>query len=217
MSRALYCALILLASAVIAVWGDTRAAQQALTYATSGTCVNSPEGFNSKLEPVNPGTAWTTTFNAVDSADANGNVTEVGQSVDTASFGAGPRMHLPAAHAYKATFTSKTELNSDGSYSVVTGPLSGAFTDGPYSGKNLFGGSRPPAQAVAGPTRGFCPDNYGDASSSDVLTVQRDKVSADLYSDGRGNVFPSVGHWTPAKRLTSGSPEAAALLGAAPV
>ena len=137
MSRALYSALILLASAIIAVRADTRAAQRALTYATSGTCVNSPEGFNSKLEPVNPGTAWTTTFNAVDTVDANGNVTEVGQSVDTASFGAGPRMHLPAAHAFKATFTSKTEPNSDGSYSVVTGPLSGAFTDGPYAGKTF--------------------------------------------------------------------------------
>ncbi len=73
----------------------------------------------------------------MDSVDANGSVTEVGQSVDAASFGAGPRMHLPAAHAFKATFTSKTEPNSDGSYSVVTGPLSGAFTDRPYAGKTF--------------------------------------------------------------------------------
>lgn len=61
---------------------------------TLGTCLASPEGFNSKLEPVNSGVAWTTTFNAVGTADANGNVTELGQSVDSASFGVGPRMHL---------------------------------------------------------------------------------------------------------------------------
>lgn len=137
MRRAFYCVPILLASAAIAVRADPRAQQPAVTYATSGTCVNSPEGFNSKLEPTNPGTTWTTTFNATGSADANGNVTEVGQSVDTASFGAGPRMHMPAASAYKATFTSKAELNPDGSYNIVTGTLSGAFTHGPYAGQTF--------------------------------------------------------------------------------
>ena len=135
MRRALYCTLILIASAAIAVRADPRALT--LTYATSGTCVNSPEGFNSKLEPTNPGTAWMTTFNAAGSADANGNVTEVGQSVDTASFGAGPRMHSPAANAYRGTFTSRAEPNSDGSYSIATGVLSGAFTDGPYAGQTF--------------------------------------------------------------------------------
>ena len=137
MRHALCCVPILLASAAIAVRADPRTPQPALTYATSGTCVNSPEGFNSKLEPTNPGTAWTTTFNAEGSADTNGNVTEVGQSVDTASFGAGPRMHSPAANAYKGTFTSRAEPNSDGSYSIVTGALSGAFTDGPYAGQTF--------------------------------------------------------------------------------
>ena len=137
MRRALSWVLILLTSAVIAARADPRAPQPALTFGTSGTCVNSPEGFNSKLEPTNPGTTWTTTFNAVGSADANGNVTEVGQSVDTASFGAGPRMHMPGASAYKATFTSKAEPNSDGSYNILTGPLSGEFTDGPYAGQTF--------------------------------------------------------------------------------
>ena len=137
MRRALSWVLILLASTAIAVRADPRAPQQALTHATSGTCVNSPEGFNSKLEPTNPGTTWMTTFNAVGSADANGNVTEVGQSVDTASFGAGPRMHMPGAHTYKATFTSKAEPNSDGGYNIVTGTLSGEFTDGPYAGQTF--------------------------------------------------------------------------------
>ncbi|MGA9076673.1 MAG: hypothetical protein WB368_21340 [Candidatus Sulfotelmatobacter sp.] len=137
MRCALSWVLILFASAAVAVRADPRAQQPALTYATSGTCVNSPEGFKSKLQPTNPGTTWTTTFNAMGSADANGNVTEVGQSVDTASFGAGPRMHMPAASAYKATFTSKAELNPHGSYNIVTGTLSGEFTDGPYAGQTF--------------------------------------------------------------------------------
>ncbi len=31
------------------------------TYRSSGTCLASPAGFNSKLEPVNSGVSWTTT------------------------------------------------------------------------------------------------------------------------------------------------------------
>jgi hypothetical protein len=129
--------LILLASAAIAVPAGAGAQQPAHTYATSGTCLNSPGGFNSNLEPANSGTAWTTTFNAVGSADVNGNVTEVGQSVDSASFGVGPRMHMPGASAYKDTFTSTAKPNSDGSYGIVTGTMSGAFTDGPDAGQTF--------------------------------------------------------------------------------
>ncbi len=132
-----FCVLILLASAAIAVPASAGAPQPALTYATSGACLNSPSGFNSNFQPANSGTAWTMTFNAVGSADANGNVTEVGQSVDSASFGVGPRMHMPGANAYKDTFTSTAKPNSDGSYSIVTGTLSGAFTDGPYAGRTF--------------------------------------------------------------------------------
>jgi hypothetical protein len=87
------------------------------------------------LEPVNAGVAWTMTFNALGSADANGNVTEVGQSMDTASFGVGPRMHIPGANAYKDTFTSTvTGPNGDGSFTLHVGKLSGSFTAGPNAG-----------------------------------------------------------------------------------
>jgi hypothetical protein len=138
MSRA-YCSClpILLALAAVAVPAGARAPLPAHFYTASGSCLNSPEGFNSKLEPVNSGVAWTTTFNAVGGVDADGNVAEVGQSVDTASFGVGPRMHAPAANAYKGEFTSTVTANSDGSYTVVVGKLSGRFTDGPYAGQTF--------------------------------------------------------------------------------
>ena len=127
------CVLTLLAIAGFADSADAK--MPASVYATSGTCLNSPAGFNSKLEPVNSGVAWTTTFNAVGSGDANGSVTEVGQSVDTASFGVGPRMHPPAASAYKDTFTSTiTGPNDDGSFTLRVGMLSGSFTAGPNAG-----------------------------------------------------------------------------------
>jgi hypothetical protein len=133
MRRAFYCVLILLAIAGLA--DSASAKTPALAYATSGSCLNSPDGFNSKLEPVNSGIAWTITFNAVGSADANGNVTEVGQSVDTASFGVGPRMHSPAANAYKGTFTSTVSgPNDDGSSTFHVRMLSGTFTAGPKAG-----------------------------------------------------------------------------------
>ena len=51
----------------------------AFSYAGSGACLASPEGFNSKLEPNNSGVAWTTTFTSSGSADLHGNATEVGQ------------------------------------------------------------------------------------------------------------------------------------------
>ncbi len=106
-----------------------------LTYTSSGSCVASPEGFDSKLEPVNAGVAWRITFNALCNADANGNVTEVGQSVDSASFGVGPRMHMPAASAYKATYASTVSgPNEDGSFTLHVGTLSGSFTAGPNAG-----------------------------------------------------------------------------------
>jgi hypothetical protein len=104
-------------------------------YAGSGTCLASPEGFNSKLEPVNSGVAWTTIFNAAGLTDANDNVTELGQSVDSASFGVGPRMHMPAAHAYEDTFSfAVTEPDRDGTVTLHVGTLSGTFTAGPNAG-----------------------------------------------------------------------------------
>ena len=93
------CLVILLASTGMTVLVAAQAPVQAFAYTISGTCLNSPNGFTSKLEPVHTGTAWTTSFHAAGSGDGNGTITEVGQSVDGASFGAGPRMHTPATNA----------------------------------------------------------------------------------------------------------------------
>src|SRR5579859_6754685 len=107
----------------------------AFGYSSSGSCIASSLGFTSKLEPINPGVSWRTTFNAVGSADTDGTVTEAGQSVDSASFGAGPRMHPPGAHAHRDTFKAVlTGPNSDGSTSFQLGMASGAFTAGPTAG-----------------------------------------------------------------------------------
>ena len=71
----------------------------------------------------------------VGSADANGKVTEAGQSVDSASFGAGPRMHAPAANAYRDTFMAMlTGPNADGSSGFRLAMARGAFTAGPNAG-----------------------------------------------------------------------------------
>jgi hypothetical protein len=107
----------------------------AFGYSSSGSCIASPLGFTSKLQPINPGVSWRTTFNAVGSADAEGKVTEAGQSVDSASFGAGPRMHTPAANAYRDTFlVLLTGPNSDGSSTFQLGMASGSFIAGPNTG-----------------------------------------------------------------------------------
>src|SRR5579863_5819200 len=133
MKNAGSCVLILLA--IVGLPDPASAGMPTLAYATSGVCLNSPDGFNSKLEPINSGVAWTVTFNAVGSVDADGNVAEVGQSVDTASFGVGPRMHSPAANVYKDTFASTvTGPNDDGSSTFQVRMVSGAFTAGPNVG-----------------------------------------------------------------------------------
>lgn len=107
----------------------------AFGYSSSGSCIASLLGFTSKLEPVNSGVSWRTTFNAVGSADANGMVAEAGQSVDSASFGAGPRMHPPGAHAYKDTFTAVvTGPNANGSSNFQLKMVSGTFTAGRHAG-----------------------------------------------------------------------------------
>lgn len=127
------CVLILLGSAASANTGN--AEMPTLTYTSSGSCVASPEGFDSRFEPVNAGIAWRITFNALGSADRSGNVTEVGQSVDSASFGVGPRMHAPAASAYKGAYVSSvTGPSEDGSFTLHIGKTSGSFTAGPNAG-----------------------------------------------------------------------------------
>jgi len=102
------------------------------TYRASGTCLASPTGFNSKLQPINSGVAWTITFASTGSVDDHGAATGVGQAVDTASFGAGPRMHTPAAHAYDDRFTvAITEPGDDSSATFHVGTINGTFTAGP--------------------------------------------------------------------------------------
>jgi hypothetical protein len=130
-------AVIFLANADLTAAIGAESPPPASTYVTSGNCLNSPNGFTAKSEPVHSGTAWTTSFHAVGTADANGTVTEIGQFIDGASFGVGPRMHSPAANAYKATFTSTVTANADGTYTIAMGKLSGTLTDGPFAGKTF--------------------------------------------------------------------------------
>ncbi len=132
--RSVFCASILITFGLAASAGAANAAEPVLAYSSAGACLASPEGFTRKLEPVNSGIAWRTTFRAVSSADANGNVTEVGQSVDSASFGVGPRMHTPAVSAYTDEFASVTKPNADGSLTLHVGTVSGTFTAGPDAG-----------------------------------------------------------------------------------
>jgi hypothetical protein len=110
----------------------------ALTYRSSGTCLVSPLGFNAKLEPVNAGVAWTITFTSLGTIDDHGVAAEVGQAVDTASFGVGPRMHMPAAHAYRDTFTvTFSEANGNGRARFHAGEASGTLTAGPDAGQSF--------------------------------------------------------------------------------
>jgi hypothetical protein len=128
-----------LASFAAALIADgAEAKPSTIVYSSSGSCIASPFGFTAKLEPVNPGVTWRTTFNVVGSGDENGNVREAGQSVDSASFGSGPRMHTPAANAYTDTYAlSVTGPNEDGSLTLRVGTQSGTFTAGPYAGLNF--------------------------------------------------------------------------------
>jgi hypothetical protein len=107
----------------------------AFSYAASGACLASPEGFNSKLEPNNSGVAWTTIFTSSGSADSHGNATEVGQGIDSASFGVGPRMHMPAAYAYRISFSSNFRFSDeDKSDRFHIASASGKFVAGPNLG-----------------------------------------------------------------------------------
>ena len=131
-----YLLITLVAPAALAAPPNANVNFPTFTYHASGTCLASQEGFNSKLEPVNSGIAWTTSFTSAARVDDQGAATEVGQAVDTASFGVGPRMHTPAAHAYKATFNvSISEPADDGSVTFHAGMANGTFTAGPYAGQ----------------------------------------------------------------------------------
>ncbi len=105
------------------------------SYTGSGSCLASPEGFNSKLEPTNAGVAWTTVFTASGSADSRGNATEFGQGIDSASFGVGPRMHMPAAYAYRISFSSNFRFSDEPkSDSFRISSAGGRFVTGPNAG-----------------------------------------------------------------------------------
>jgi hypothetical protein len=137
MRRAFGSCILILLGAVAANAADAK--RPAFAYSSSGSCIASVLGFTSKLEPINAGVSWRITFNAVGSAGETGAVTEAGQSVDSASFGAGPRMHSPAANAYKDTFTSAViGPNADGSSTLRIGMMSGTFTAGPHAGERFM-------------------------------------------------------------------------------
>jgi hypothetical protein len=108
----------LIAALVSALAGPTNTQTAELAYHSSGTCLASPEGFNSKWEPINSGVTWTTTFASIGRVDAQGAATEIGQAVDTASFGVGPRMHTPAAHSYKVSLLSANRRRTAASHFV---------------------------------------------------------------------------------------------------
>jgi hypothetical protein len=111
-----------------------------MAFHSFGTCLASPEGFNPKLEPINSGVAWTTTLTGIGSVNAHGAATEIGQAVDTASFGVGPRMHIPAARSYKVSFTAtinKQEKDGSSTFRAGASEATGSFTAGPYAGRSL--------------------------------------------------------------------------------
>ena len=122
---------------------DTKPAASAFTYSASGTCLVSPEGFNNKLEPSYSGVAWTTSLATSGSVDDHGKATETGQAVDTASFGVGPRMHAPAAHAYDDTFSVEIDdkdhdnKDSDKGATFLAGEIKGTFSAGTFTGKGF--------------------------------------------------------------------------------
>ncbi|MGO8908855.1 MAG: hypothetical protein ACLQDM_05960 [Bradyrhizobium sp.] len=174
--RAVFCSRLLITLVAIpALAGpiSANANTPAFTYRSSGTCLASPLGFSSKLEPVNSGIAWTTTFTSAGSVDDHGAATEIGQAVDTASFGAGPRMHTPAAHAYEDRFTvAITDPGEGGGVTFHAGTISGTFTAGPYAGRSFSLSGFELKKAIG--DHGF--DVYGSATSPVVQTLSLDGI-----------------------------------------
>ncbi len=169
--KAAFCSRLLIALVVIPALAEPISANAnapPFTYRSSGTCLASPLGFNSKLEPVNSGVAWTTTFTGSGSVDDHGAATETGQAVDTASFGVGPRMHTPAAHAYDDRFTvAIADPGDGGSVTFHAGTISGTFTAGPYAGQSFSLSGFELKKAIE--DHGF--DVYGSATSPVVQTL----------------------------------------------
>lgn len=169
--RTVFCSFLLamlVAVPALAEPAGANANTPAFIYRSSGTCLASPAGFSSKLEPINSGVSWTTTFTSTGSVDDRGAATEVGQAVDTASFGVGPRMHTPAAHVYDDTFTvAITDPGNDGGVTFRAGRSSGTFSAGPYTGQSFILSGFELKKAI----RDHGADVYGSARSPVVQTL----------------------------------------------
>ena len=167
--RTVFCSFLLMTLVAVPALAEPIGANTPpFIYRSSGTCLASPAGFSPKLEPINSGVSWTTTFTSMGSVDDRGAAAEVGQAVDTASFGVGPRMHTPAAHAYEDTFTvAITEPGGDSKVTFRAGMVSGTFTAGPYAGRSfsLSGFELRKAASDHGV------DVYGSATSPVVQTL----------------------------------------------
>ena len=135
--RVAFCAYFLLGGLTSALADRINTQSIEFAYRSSGTCMASPEGFNSKVEPINSGVAWITTFASVGRVDGHGAGTEIGQAVDTASFGVGPRMHMPGASVYEVSFTATISRTETGGVVFRANEASGTFTAGPYAGRTL--------------------------------------------------------------------------------
>lgn len=169
--RAVFCSFLLMTLVAVPALAEPIGANTntpPFIYRSSGTCLASPGGFNPKLEPVNSGVSWTMTFTSMGSVDDHGAATEVGQAVDTASFGVGPRMHTPAAHVYDDTFTvAITDPGNDSGVTFHAGMVSGTFTAGPYAGRSFSLSGFELKKAI----RDHGVDVYGSATSPVVQTL----------------------------------------------
>ena len=134
--RVAFCACFLIGGLTCALADPVNTERVESTYRSSGTCLAWPEGFNPKLEPINSGVAWTTTFASVGGVDGHGAGTGIGQAVDAASlFGVGPRMHMPGAHI--SSFTATISRTEAGGVAFRATEASGTLTAGPYVGRTL--------------------------------------------------------------------------------
>ena len=131
------CVMVVLIGAGMTSPADAQVAPPTLLYITSGNCLNSPLGFNSNLEPVYAGTAWTSTFTAEGGTDTHGVVTEIGQSLDGASLGVGPRMHNAAVERIQNHFQPDGRFQPRWHVHGRGGRTHWDFTGGPYAGKSF--------------------------------------------------------------------------------
>jgi hypothetical protein len=183
------CLLAALAGSALAEPADIKSTASPFTYSATGTCLASPQGFNANLEPVYTGLAWTTTFTSDGSVDEHGAASEAGQSIDSPSFGVGPRMHAPAAHAYKSTFSVAVSDSQDNGATFRAGAATGTFTAGPTAGKN-FGISSFELKRLA---RHDGTDVYGGASPVIQTVTMTDGAKFERVCVLTVSVYPAQG------------------------